>query len=210
MALLHDFLKDRREAAFTELDKLFQDRRDFPINYNHYYTDTVHKKRQERIKAQMKRHIPKDFHQSTQKCSVGPHYSWIDVHQELDKIVRCWAGNATPDMERFSCEEALDCLMAIYKVGGLNLPRFLFLTSNLSQVQQKTFIANITTQVIERHIMRGLQEIFSPLVVIDMPDAKIQSIVSEPLATKRARVFLTERIRKLEEGQEIFRAVLEA
>lgn len=67
----------------------------------------------------------------------------------------------------------------------------------------------MTTQVVERHIMRGLQNIFSPLVLVDMPDSKVQSIVSEPLATKRQRMFLTDRVKKLEEGQEIFRDVVE-
>lgn len=76
-------------------------------------------------------------------------------------------------------------------------------------MQQKTFIANVTTQVIERHIARGLHNIFSPLVVVNMPDSKIQSIVAEPSATKRQRLFLADRVKKLEEGQEIFRGVVE-
>lgn len=76
-------------------------------------------------------------------------------------------------------------------------------------MQQKTFIANIVTQVIERHMVRGLHDIFSPLVVVNMPDAKVQSIVSEPPALKRQRVFLTDRVKKLEDGQEIFRDVLD-
>ena len=47
------------------------------------------------------------------------------------------------------------------------------------------------------------------MVVVTMPDNKVQGIASEPSATKRQRVFLTDRIRKLEEGQEIFRGVLD-
>lgn len=65
------------------------------------------------------------------------------------------------------------------------------------------------TQVIERHIVRALHDIFSPMVVVTMSDAKVESIVSEPSATKRQRVFLSDRISKLEEGQEIFRSVLD-
>lgn len=67
----------------------------------------------------------------------------------------------------------------------------------------------MATQVIERHMLRGLEDIFSPLVAIDMPDLKLQSIVSEPSATKKLRVFLTESVHKLEDGQQIFRDVLE-
>lgn len=76
------------------------------------------------------------------------------------------------------------------------------------QVQQKTFIANVTTQVIERHLVRDLHSIFSPMVVINMPDAKVEGMVSEPSATKRQRIFLNDRVKKLEEGQEIFRSIL--
>lgn len=57
--------------------------------------------------------------------------------------------------------------------------------------------------------MVDLQDIFSPMATVKMTDAKIQSIVSEPDSTKRQRIFLTDRINKLEEGQEIFRGVME-
>lgn len=75
-------------------------------------------------------------------------------------------------------------------------------------MQQKTYIANITTQVIERHIVRGLHEIFSPLVVNQMTDAEIEAIASEPPATQRHRAFLEDKMKMLEEGHEIFRDVL--
>jgi hypothetical protein len=73
---------------------------------------------------------------------------------------------------------------------------------------QKTFIANITTQVIERHILQGLETIFSPVVVAAMTDSELEAIASEPDVTKRQRAFLQDRIRILEEGQEIFQNML--
>lgn len=76
------------------------------------------------------------------------------------------------------------------------------------QVQLEIFVANVVTQVIERHIVRGLHDIFSPMVAISMPDAKVESLLSEPAATKRERTFLTDRIKKLEDGEEIFRSVM--
>lgn len=184
-------LKQRRQDALDELSKLIQDSKEAPINYDHYYTDTVHRKRQDRIKAQLEKHIPEDLHPASSRCNLGNHYPQINVAEKISLVVRHWAETVTPDMEEFSILEALDCLMAIYKV------------------QQKTFVANIVTQVIERHIVRGLHGIFSPMVVVTMPDNKVQGIASEPSATKRQRVFLTDRIRKLEEGQEIFRGVLD-
>lgn len=119
--MIHDALKARRQSALDELEELIQDRKDFPINYNHYYTDTVHKKRQDRIKTQIEQHIPENFHSSTQRCSAGDHYPWVDVNRELARAVHRWADTVTPNMEKFSCEEALDCLLAIYKVSGTPL-----------------------------------------------------------------------------------------
>ncbi|KAI0010110.1 interferon-induced GTP-binding protein Mx [Xylariaceae sp. FL0662B] len=190
-SMVVDALKERRLAAFNELEKLLQDNRDFPINYNHYYTENLQKRSNERLRARLQDNMSCGVNRSTQeRCSRGDHYSRADMDASIDKIVAACNLTTTPDMETFSCEEALDCLLAIYKV------------------QQKTFIANVTTQVIERHIIRGLDKTFSPLVVINMPDIKVKAIVSEPKATKRQRVFLTDRIQRLEGGSEVLRDVV--
>lgn len=96
----------RRAAANKELDELLQDRKDFPINYNHYYTDTITAKRQERLQKQVLDKLP-----------AGT----IDMalcHSDFQRAFHKWGTSATADMEAFSCEEALDSLLAIYKVSG--------------------------------------------------------------------------------------------
>ncbi len=75
--------------------------------------------------------------------------------------------------------------------------------TTLIQVSQKTFIANITTQVVERHIVRGLEKIFSPISVNRLSDAEVEAIASEPTSAKRQREFLEDRIRKLDKGRTI-------
>jgi len=82
------------------------------------------------------------------------------------------------------------------------------LTSPSSKVQQKTFIANVTTQVIERHIVTGLENLFEPFVVSQLSDLAVQAMASEPAATKRMRDFYENKIMKLREGEEIFRSVV--
>lgn len=69
----------------------------------------------------------------------------------------------------------------------------------------KTFIANVTTQVIERHIVRGLETIFSPLVVNRLSDAEVESLASEPLDAQRERNRLEDKIQKLKDGHEAFK-----
>ncbi|KAJ0122283.1 hypothetical protein J7T55_002795 [Diaporthe amygdali] len=193
--MVADVLKSRKEAALQELERLIKDKKAVPINYNHYYTDNVHKKRGERIEAQLKKYVPQNTSpaSSTSRCSLGTHYyqSQSETKDQLERAISKWKDSVTADMEEFSCEESLDCLDAIYKV------------------QLKVFVANVTTQVIERHLLAELYNIFSPMTVLQMSDAKIQGIVSEPESTKRRRDLLSHQINKLEEGQEIFRGVMD-
>ncbi|KAK7704093.1 hypothetical protein SLS64_008651 [Diaporthe eres] len=186
-------LKERRQAGFDELKKLLTDSKDFPVNYNHYYTDNVHEERFKRLEEEIAKSAP--------DTTKGVDKSWmvtVDGNSRFngEKYVRDtvsnWGKSVTPNMEDFSCEDALSCLLAIYKV------------------QQKTFTANVVTQVIERHIVRGLHDIFSPMVAVNMPDTKVESMLSEPRVTRRQRASLSDLIKKLEEGEEIFRDVLEA
>ncbi|KAJ0306107.1 hypothetical protein Brms1b_010558 [Colletotrichum noveboracense] len=170
-SMIQDTLKQRKQAAYDELVNLINDIKEFPINYNHYYTDIIEQRRQE---------------------SRGLHYDKFDLEIELSKVISaCVKSNATTvDMNKFSGEEALDCLRAIYKV------------------QYKVFIANVTTQVIERQMVRGLDKVFSPLVVISMADDTVEAIASERPATKRRRIFLTNRVEKLKEGRHIFQELI--
>jgi hypothetical protein len=78
----------------------------------------------------------------------------------------------------------------------------------LSKVQRKTFIANITTQVVERHIVRGLEKILSPLVINGFSDTETQAVASEPSTSRRQRTFLEDRVKKLEDGYGIIRGVM--
>ena len=70
------------------------------------------------------------------------------------------------------------------------------------------FVANVTTQVVERRMIRGLEQIFSPVIVNSLSDADVEKIASEPPALKRQRQFLEDRIEKLENGQKIFKGIM--
>lgn len=189
--VIHDTLRDRTAEATVELNKMMADVDEYPINYNHYYTDTIKRRRQNRQRATLAESVKK-----ATKSTVD-HYDHdgqpiTNTTMDMDQIVESFSTYSEANMENFSCQEALDCLFAIYKV------------------QQKTFIANIATQVIERHIVRGLEKIFSPVVVNAMSDAEVEAIASEPLSAKRQREFLEERMKKLRDGNAIFKGVMGA
>lgn len=117
--MVADVLKTRKQAALQELERLIKDKKAFPINYNHYYTDNVHKKRGKRIEAQLKKHIPENVTVNPARCSLGAHYCapQTDTKDELERAISRWGDSVSADMEDFSCEESLDCLEAIYKVS---------------------------------------------------------------------------------------------
>jgi len=72
----------------------------------------------------------------------------------------------------------------------------------------KTFIANITVQVIERHIVGGIEKIFSPVLINQLSATEVEGFASEPIASKRMRELYKERIKKLKNGQSILRQVI--
>ncbi|MCJ1414168.1 hypothetical protein MMC32_000493 [Xylographa parallela] len=186
---IQDSLKERSETATRELGMLVEDIQKYPINYNHYYTDTIKKQRQDRQKVTLTKAITDaTSHPEHYNPKTGAVTTCTDV--DTEQVIRQYSQHIDPNMERHSCEEALDCMMAIYKVS------------------QKTFVANVTTQVIERHIVRGLEQIFSPLTVMLMKDAEVEAVASEPPSAKRKREFLADRIEKLKKGHAILRKVM--
>ena len=71
------------------------------------------------------------------------------------------------------------------------------LTKATIQVSQKTSDVDVITQVIECHMIRGLEEIFSPVVVNSLTDSEVEAIASEPTSAKRQRQLLENHIAKL-------------
>jgi hypothetical protein len=90
-SIIEDAVEAREKAAFQELDLLMEDLKHYPINYNHYYSDTINRCRVERREK-------------------------IDAASDKSGTAPTTTAKGERDMENFSCEDALDCLFAIYKV----------------------------------------------------------------------------------------------
>lgn len=109
-----DKLKARRARAFHELDMIMQDIKSFPVNYNHYYTDTITKRRRDRQKSILAESLESaTTHEHLPGCNSTHTSARVDVQQ----MVSTYSSSIDPNMDNFSCEEALDCLIAIYKVS---------------------------------------------------------------------------------------------
>lgn len=113
-SLIVEALELRHKAALQELARLTEDTKCYPINYNHYYTDTVNKRRLQRQSESLAQCIEEaTSHAPVPGCSSSKHTAAsVDVEQTMNK----YSASVDPNMENVSCEEALDCLFAIYKV----------------------------------------------------------------------------------------------
>lgn len=67
---------------------------------------------------------------------------------------------------------------------------------------------NVIIQVVERHIVDKLEDVFSPIVIAGMDDEEIRSIASEPSNIVRQRDHLEKKMKMLDEGRKIFRSVV--
>ena len=115
-SLIRDALRARKDEALQELRHIIEDTRYYPINYNHYYTDTLYHRRQERNKASLASCIgDATTNHVLEGCKSNEHTT---ASVNVEKAVDAYSKGIDPNMENVSCEEALDCLFAIYKVGG--------------------------------------------------------------------------------------------
>jgi hypothetical protein len=120
------------------------DNNDFPTSYNHYYTDAIQKQHLGRTQETLREAIEDATSQTKNDGYQSMHMS---THIDLDAVVTQVQSEWNRDLLSYSYEHVLDCLLAMYKD------------------KMKTFIQNVVTQVVERHLIRGLDKIFSPLQV---------------------------------------------
>ncbi len=119
----------------------------------------------------------------------------MSAHIDVNQAVECYSQHINLD----SCKEALDCLFFIYKTSSYSITSCFSFWANIScaQVSQKTFIANIMTQVIKHHIIHSLEKIFLPVVVNALLNHEKKAIALKLMLIKRQRGFLKNRIEKL-------------
>ena len=112
----------RSKAASEELDSLIRDIRDYPINYNHYFTDTVNALHTNKLEASLEKSINKaTTHTLLDDCRSTHKSASVDVKE----AVRNFLPQVDPSMENVSCGAALDHALALYKVNPFKKSRSL-------------------------------------------------------------------------------------
>ena len=64
----------------------------------------------------------------------------------------------------------------------------------------KTFVDNVCRQVVERHILCGLADVFSPTAVMSFSDEELLQIGSEPDTQRRRREALVTLVQGLQDS----------
>lgn len=102
-------VRDTLEKGSEEFLRPHQ--RGHPITYNHYFTETLQKTRADRQKESLRKALQSYFGVDTLSTSENYGES-INLQGLLNSLVQ----TTIPDMTRFASEEALDCMLAYYKV----------------------------------------------------------------------------------------------
>ncbi|KAK5745107.1 hypothetical protein LTR17_001558 [Elasticomyces elasticus] len=178
-------LEARRNRAKAELTTLIKDNKRHPITYNPEYTRDVDRMRRKREEAQTKSQT-KQVETMVMNARTG--------QQELvmrGEHTDNGEGSSLDHSRNKGAEDALDHEQAYYKR------------------EVDIFIANVTRQVVERHLLSNLaEETISPVLVSEMPDTENAYLTAEPDETAEKRNHLEARKTTLEKGHKTLRSAL--
>ncbi|KAF8538787.1 P-loop containing nucleoside triphosphate hydrolase protein [Trichophaea hybrida] len=177
-------MKERLENAKKELGKMLTDRRKQAITFNHYYTVDIQKSRQKQLLDNLKATLSSPNATMVARNGIREEgYTMSEIKECLTKII-------TSDMDEYACEEVLRSMLAYY------------------QVASKTFVDNIAVQVIERHLLHELWNVFSPISVMSMLDNVVSAIAGESSEHQNRRHRLDVKKEVLMEGLKVCREAL--
>ncbi|KAK8123023.1 Interferon-induced GTP-binding protein Mx, partial [Apiospora sp. TS-2023a] len=167
--ICNSWIDGTRDRALAKLQKLLDDESRQPITYNHYYTDNIQKAREDALGAKVEEALK--F-----ACTWGSIHDGIQSHQEQYKqLSDSLKSRITVDMDEQACSESMIALNAYYKVA------------------MKTFVDNVCRQVIERHILARLPDMFCPATIAEFSDEKLKLIGLEPKSRQQKRDSLSTR-----------------
>lgn len=129
-----------------------EDIKSYPINYNHYYTDTIKKRRRDRDKEALAECLKEA---TTDIPLPGCHSTHSSTSIDIDDAINQYCSRADPEMENHSCEEALDCLFSIYKASPLFF-RFLASRTDISILR---FPRRISSQISPLKSLNGISSV---------------------------------------------------
>ncbi|EAW11895.1 Dynamin family protein [Aspergillus clavatus NRRL 1] len=153
-----------------------------PITYNHYFTETLQSIRASRQRARLSSTMRNFFGVDDLSGSYVLNGSY-----RLDDLLQSLVSLTEPDMTRLASAEALDCMLAYYKVA------------------LKRFIDDVAVEVIELNLVQSLSSILSPVKVFEMPSELVTRIAGESKENRALRDQLNRKLQVLAKGLETCR-----
>jgi len=106
-------MKLRCEDTTKNLKQILEDLKKYPINYNHYYTETVEKRCMDREFNSLAVCVENaTTYTLTPECRSTHTFTHVDPKRLRREISQ----SKNPNMDIHSCKSALDGLLAMYKV----------------------------------------------------------------------------------------------
>ncbi|CAG8197859.1 unnamed protein product [Penicillium salamii] len=173
-------LRETLEQGTAELLAPHQQRH--PITYNHYFTETLQHTRNGRQKEQLREALKRHFKVDHLPSAYGT-WDSVDLRALFDSLVR----STEPNMTKYASEEALDCMLAYYKVA------------------LKRFVDDIATEVVEMKLLCTLPGIFNPVTAFDMSDELVTQIAGESEESRSLREQLNKKLHVLAKGSDTCR-----
>lgn len=192
-----DRLREVLDRRTTKL--LLPHQEGHPITYNHYFTDTLQDIRKGRQRDEISRIIQQFFGVS----DIDERYRTARPIN-LRTLVNSLLGSRETDMNRFAADEALDCMLAYYKVCVV-CGRCVAELANRYQVALERFVDDVATEAIEIELMHSLHNILSPMAVYQMADDMVTRIAGESEESRSIRHRLNMKLSVLNQGLETCR-----
>ena len=190
---------EARQAQFDAkvLEVLEPHRRGHAITYNHYFTDTVQKARNEHQKKEQAQRL-RDF------FGIGPTEESSNIGQSfrIAELVGSLAVSTQEDMDRYACSEATYCMKAYYKARNTSDDqRVHSQTTNAPfQVAMKVLVDNFSVLAVEKCLLHDLADILSPDTIIKLSDDEVAALAAETETSLRERQRAMEEVATLQEG----------
>jgi len=117
--LLREVIEPTMEKHTKSLERKVSEimrphRKGHPITYNHYFTETVQKARQEHNKKALARGLNAFFKLNPE---AGPTHIYQNQGFNTADLLDALTQQTEHDMDRYACSEAVDCMEAYYKVS---------------------------------------------------------------------------------------------
>lgn len=113
------------------------------------------------------------------------HYEVQSYDPEYEVRLKAWHAAANPEKPYTVAEEVLEKMLIHYELSA------------------KIFIMNVITQVVERHLLQGLDSVFNSVKVWRMKNEHVEAIAAENKATRDKRLTLKTKKKAIEEARDL-------